>query len=390
MKKRIIRYLKHILLTVLALLFIGITILIYLNGSLEYGQDPISYDLNQEGPHVFYTNDSIINVNYIKGSKQEGFYVNTEHYPTTEKTMLNCFFPLDNTTFEFELKSDFEIPKSVYNDGNKILAISDIESGYKTFRDFLIQNKVIDANLNWTFGKGHLVLVGDFVDRGNSTTQVLWFIYKLDHEAKKHGGNVHFIIGNHELYNMQGQYKSAEQKYYAVASILGKQQYDLYSKSSVLGRWLSSKNTIERINGTLFAHGGIHPELAAANITLNDINQINRDNYYKTYFPKPEKTIAQLVTSHKKGICWYRGYFKDDLSPSDMEKGLKKFGAKNIVVGHTIQSKIKKLYDGRLYAIDVKHPKDYIKNWPNKKSEGLLIEEGKYYRVLHNGDKKAL
>jgi len=41
-------------------------------------------------------------------------------------------------------------PVNTYHDNNRILAISDIESGFKTFRDFLISNKVIDKNLNWT------------------------------------------------------------------------------------------------------------------------------------------------------------------------------------------------------------------------------------------------
>ena len=385
MKKRIVRYLKHIIFTVITLLVIGLSVLFYLNGTLKYGQNPLRYNMDKEGPYAFYENDSIVSVNYVRGTKEEGFYVDSKKYNSDEKATLSCQFPIDSTAFTFQLETTFESPKAVYNDGNKILAISDIESGYRTFRDFLINNNVIDKNLNWNFGNGHLVLVGDFVDRGFSTTQVLWFIYKLEQEAKKHGGYVHYIIGNHELYNMQGQYKSAEQKYFAVASILGKQQYDLYSKNSVLGKWLSSKNTIELINGTLFTHGGIHPELADTKITLDEINQINRANYYQYHFPKPQKTIEQLVTSTKKGVCWYRGYFKNDLSQEDVEKGIEKFGGKSVVVGHTLQSMVKKLYDGKVYAIDVVHPKDYINMWPSRKSEGLLIQNNKYYQVLYNG-----
>lgn len=391
MKKRIIRYFKHIIVTIVVLLLIGASVLIYLNGNFNYGQNSLRYNVHQEGPYVFYENDSILNINYLQGNKHDGFYLDTKRYNfKNEEPLATCLFQIDSTTFEFSLKSKFKIPKTIYNDGNKILAISDIESGYRTFRDFLITNKVIDSNLNWTFGKGHLVLVGDFVDRGYSTTQVLWFIYKLEQEAEKHGGFVHFIIGNHELYNMQGQYKSAEKKYYAVATILGRKEQDLYSKKSFIGRWMSSKNTIELINGNLFAHGGIHPEIVDADITLDSINQINRANYYKAYFPKPENTVNQLVLSNKKGICWYRGYFRDDLSQEDVEKGIHKFNAKTIVVGHTIQSMVKKLYNGKVYAIDVTHPKDYINMWPNRKSEGLLINDGNYYQVLYNGKKKEL
>ena len=390
MKKRIIRYLKHIFGTIISLLLVGVAVVVSLNGSLEYGNDPQAINLEKEGPYVFYETDSTLNVNYIKGNKTDGFYLDQKEYAIKEGIPTSCYFPLDESTFDFTLNANFEIPNSTYSDNEPILAVSDIESGYKTFRDFLITHKVIDENLDWIFGKGHLVLVGDFVDRGFSTTQVLWFIYKLEQEAKKQGGHVHFIIGNHELYNMQGKFKSASYKYYGVASILGKQHHDLYNKNSFIGKWMASKNTMELINGHLFTHGGIHPDIADYDITIEQVNKINRDHYDQSYFPKPKKSVAQLILSNKNGICWYRGYFKDDLSQEEVEKGINQFNAKAVVVGHTLQWSVKKLYNGKVFAIDVKHPKDYNKNWPNKKSEGLLITEGKYHRILANGKKLEL
>ncbi|PHR72154.1 MAG: hypothetical protein COA67_04925 [Lutibacter sp.] len=390
MKKRILRYMKHIFGTIGTLLVVGIVVLLFLNGSFEYGNNPLRLNLDKEGPYVFYKNDSTLNINYIRGNKTDGFYLDQEEYSTHDAITASCFFPLDSTNFSFPINTKIETPKTTYADNEKVLAISDIESGYKTFRDFLINSKVIDLDLNWTFGKGHLVLVGDFVDRGFSTTQVLWFIYKLEQDAKIHGGNVHFIIGNHELYNMQGKFKSASYKYYGVASILGKQHHDLYNQNSFIGKWMASKNTLELINGNLFTHGGIHPDIANYDITIDEVNEINRANYYKLYFPKPEESVEQLITSSRKGICWYRGYFRDDLSQEDVEKGIDKFNAKAVVVGHTVQRKVKKLYNGKVFGIDVKHPKDYNKNWPNKKSEALLIDGEKYYRVLANGNKKEI
>ena len=313
-----------------------------------------------------------------------------KEYSINSDITVKSYFQIDSTSFEFKINSDIKIPKTTYNDENPVIAISDIEGGYKSFRDFLINSKVIDKNLTWTFGKGHLVLVGDFVDRGWSVTQVLWFIYKLEQDATKQGGTVHFIIGNHELKNMQGNYGSAADKYLAVSNILEKTQSELYNSKSFLGKWMSSKNALELINGNLFAHGGIHPDIADSKLSLDEINTTIRANYYKPYYPKREKTIEQLLISTKKGICWYRGYFKGNLTQGDVEKGLNKFNAKSIIVGHTLQSKVKKYFKGKVIGIDVKHPKDYQKNWPKGASEGLLIEGNKYYRVLANGNKKEI
>jgi hypothetical protein len=390
MKKRIIRYLKHILSTILILGSFAVVFGLYHGASLHYADNPLMYKMDNEGPFVFYKNDSILNVNYVKGNRKDGFYVAKKEHSISSEVSISSNFQLDSTSFDFKIKPNIEIPKTTYNDGNPIVAISDIEGGYKAFRDFLINTNVIDANLNWIFGKGHLVLVGDFVDRGWSVTQVLWLIYKLEQEAEKKGGFVHFIIGNHELKNMQGNYGAAVEKYLGASNILGKLQSELYSPKSFLGKWLSSKNSIEKINGTLFAHGGLHPEVTATKLSLDEINQVIRNNYYIPYYPKTESTTESLLTSTKTGICWYRGYFKDDLSQEKVEKGLNKFNAKSIVVGHTLQSKVNRQYNGKVIGIDVKHPKDYQRYWPKGESEGLLIEGNKYYRVFANGDKKEI
>ena len=390
MKKRILRYLKHIVSTLLVLVAIAIPFGLYHGASLHYGDHPLMFTIDNDGPYVFYNNDSIINVNYIKGTKTDGFYVDKKEYAINSEVLATSYFQIDSSSFDFKIKSDIKIPKTTYNDGNPIVAISDIEGGYKSFRDFLINSNVIDSNLNWTFGKGHLVLVGDFVDRGWSVTQVLWFIYKLEQDAEEQGGIVHFIIGNHELKNMQGNFDSAADKYLAVSRILEKTQSELYDNMSFLGKWLSSKNSIELINGILFAHGGIHPDVVDTKLSLDEINQSIRSNYYRAYYPKVKKTNVQLLTSNKTGICWYRGYFRDDLTQEQVDAGLNKFNAKSIVVGHTLQSKVSRQYNGKVIGIDVKHPKDYQKHWPKGKSEGLLIENDTYYRVFADGDKKEI
>ncbi|WP_420602114.1 metallophosphoesterase [Flagellimonas sp.] len=390
MKKRILRYVKHLVATILLVGTLGILFGLYHGASLHYGDDPLMYEIDNEGPYVFYKNDSILNVNYVKGNMGEGYFVEEKEYSTDAEIRAKSYFQIDSTSFDFTIDTAVKNPKTTYSDGNPVIAISDIEGGYKTFRDFLINNKVIDKNLNWTFGKGHLVLVGDFVDRGWSVTQVLWFIYKLEQDAAKQGGVVHFIIGNHELKNMQGDYGASAEKYLLAANILGRVRSELYNQNSFLGKWMSSKNAIELINGNLFAHGGIHPEVANSNLSLEEVNQIIRRNYYRPYYPKTEESVDNLLISTAKGICWYRGYFKDDLTQQQVESGINTFNAKTIVVGHTLQSKVNRQYKGKVIGIDVKHPKDYHKNWPNAKSEGLLIQGNKYYRVFHNGEKEEI
>lgn len=390
MKKRVLRFIKHSFITLVILGILAICFGLYHGASFRYAENPKMMDWDKDGPYLFDKNDSVVTVNYIRGNQDKGFYLDQKEYASNSRIPAYCYFPLDDSHFEFTINNKIEIPATTYNDVAKILAISDIESGFKTFRDFLITNKVVDEKLNWIFGDGHLVLLGDFVDRDFSTTQVLWLIYKLEQEAKEKDGAVHYILGNHELKNIQGNYGDTSPKYYHVSSILRKQQIELYGPDSFLGKWISSKNSIEKINGILFAHGGIHPDLTKYVTNLDEVNQIIRNNYYRPYYPDPKKNLEQLLISSRKGIVWYRGYFKDDLTQGQVEAGLNQFNARSIVVGHTLQSSVNKKYNGKVIGIDVKHPKDYSKSIPDKKSEGLLIEGTRYYKVLHNGEKKEI
>ena len=381
--------LKHFFITFTILFILVVAFGIYHGAEAVYDEDRLAYKLDKEGPHIFIEGDEVV-VNYVRGGKAEGFYNDKKVYPSDSDISAKAYFMLEGQEIDFKVSPNINIPPSIYEDNHPILAISDVEGGYKSFRDFLIAHGVINDALNWTFGKGHLVLVGDFVDRGNSVTQVLWFIYKLEQEAKKYGANVHFIIGNHEIKNMQENFNSASEKYLYIASIIDKKQSDLYGEDSFLGRWMASKNSIESINGRLFVHGGIHPKISEFDYTLEEINLIVRKNYRKHYYPKRDSNNEDFLVSSKTGPSWYRGYFKDDLSQEDIEKGLDKFGAQAVVVGHTLQWSVKKLYQGKVFAIDVKHPKDYRSGFPSKSSEGLLIESENYYRLLSDGTKEPL
>ncbi|NQY63283.1 MAG: metallophosphoesterase [Alteromonadaceae bacterium] len=389
MIKLLLTNLKHFFITFTLLSIVIIAIGVNLGADVDYGDNPLAYKMDKEGPHIFFENENLV-LNYIRGNRKEGFHIDQKIYPQDTSFPATVNFILEDSEFEFMVNPTITQPASVYNDNNPILAISDVESSFKTFRDFLLANKVIDLKLNWIFKKGHLVLVGDFVDRGFSTTQVLWFIYKLEQEAKRHGGNVHFILGNHEIKNLQGNFQKAAFKYLHVASFFGKQQSELYGPDSFLGRWMASKNSLEMINGHLFVHGGIHPKISEFDYSIDEINQIVRDNYRKPSFPKPDPSNEDLLLSRKNGPSWYRGYFQGELSQQDVEKGLDKFGAKDVIVGHTPQSKVSKKFNSKVFAIDVKHPRDYRGSFPFRSSEGLLIDNDKYYRVLDDGTKELL
>ncbi|MEH0166299.1 metallophosphoesterase [Roseateles microcysteis] len=382
--KTLLTHLRHFSVVLLLLAVPAIALALAYGVDLDYGDDMRAWKVGDEGPHVFAAADGWV-VNHIRGSRQQGFVLEQQRHPTGQGFETSVHFPLDDSSFSVRVEPGIAAPAAVHEDGQPILAVSDVEGNYRTFRDFLIQQRVMDAALEWTFGRGHLVLVGDFVDRGASTTQLLWLIYKLEQAARAKGGQVHFILGNHEIKNLQGNFRAAHKKYLGVAGILERQHQELTGADSFLGRWLASKNTIEKINGHLFVHGGLHPGLAEAGFDLDQMNRSVREHYRRPYYPRQQRLAEDLLINTQTGLAWYRGYFEDGVSQAQMEATLRHFDAKAVVVGHTPVWRVQTRFDGRLLAIGVKHPLDYRGSLPPRRSEGLLIVGGQYSRALHDG-----
>ena len=158
--------------------------------------------LENDGPYVFYNQDRIV-VKAINGlDTMLAYQVDT--FPITEKKniSINCTFKNSLFNFSTRLKDTLKNEEIEYSNVQKIIAISDIEGNFNAFRNLLLANEIIDSAYNWTFGNGHLVLPGDFFDRGLNVTECLWLIYDLEEKAKLYGGYVHYILGNHEIMNM--------------------------------------------------------------------------------------------------------------------------------------------------------------------------------------------
>lgn len=393
MKKKIIIYFKNIFFTIIILFPIFLLIgYLFMDKETQFNRNLSVSDINNEGPFIFFENDSLIKINYIKGNEKDGFYLDSIKKNISHKTNLNCFYNLDSTNFSFDLViNNLKLKNNnSYSDKKEVFAISDIEGNFKTLRDFLIINKIINKDLKWTFNDNHLVFLGDFIDRGYYSNQVLWFIYKLEIEARKYGGHVHYILGNHEILNLQGNYEYANKKQNKISNVLEKQQYELYNMNSFMGRWLRSKNTILKINNNIFTHGGINSDLSK--ISLEEMNIVSKKNYSNSYFKKKNRNIINdLILSTNTSHYWYRGYFEKDLSQNEINAILKNLGAEHIIVGHTIQKEVSSFFNNKIIAIDVLHKNDAYETFPSRKTEGLYINKNNaFYRVLENGKKTKL
>jgi hypothetical protein len=327
---------------------------------------PTAFD---DGPHVFWANATNAFVFYICGGqfKMERYRVSGS---LTFKGLCADSLVQRTVSARAPKAGPFE-----YDGVDRIFTVSDIHGEYDALVGILRKAGVVDDDLRWAWGKGHLVVLGDVFDRGGLVTECLWLIHRLEAEAEKAGGRVHYLLGNHEMMVLRGDLRYVNARYADGIVKMTRIAYpDLFGPDMELGRWLRTRPAAVRLNGVLFVHGGLGPAALERGLTLADLNA----------------TASQIIDlpyyiQSSEGPFWYRGYFGPSTSypaitEAQLDSVLAFYEAKAVVVGHSEDTvaTIKRLFGGRVYGVDVKL--EELGGF-----EGLLWKGGTFLRVGVDG-----
>ncbi len=179
--------------------------------------------------------------------------------------------------------------------------------------------------------------------------------------------------------NLSGDFRYVQQKYFDNARSMGLEYADLYSKDSELGRWLRSKNIIEKIGENLCLYGGISPEILKIAWPVQKINDSCRAYYDQAMDPEnfPDKTLWAFFDGHNVSPYWYRGYFLDPRATQQLVDSTLSF-----YHCHDIIDNVACFYQCKVFGIDV--------NEHEGNAQGLLIEKNKFYKINLIGTKHNL
>ena len=246
------------------------------------------------------------------------------------------------------------------------------------------------GNPTWVGGDTTLVQVGDILDRGDDEIGILILLQKLDKEAKKQGGGVYVLNGNHEVLNVSGDFRYVSRGAFGetmrfsqhLVKLFGdkfrdafgvdekdswtrqsKARMGLFSPGGPLAQQLSMNHTVLIVNDTVFAHGGLVPR--HVEFGLDKLNRAVTD-WMRGKEIKDDETrqaLGMAIGGVRDSIVWHRGYgterFATDEERSssctllgetlDMIEGVNR-----LVVGHTPQlGGANCECDGRIWRIDV-------------------------------------
>lgn len=282
-----------------------------------------------------------------------------------------------------------EAPGEVRAAGAPLFIVADTHGEYEILVSMLRAHKVIGRDLAWNFARGHLVVLGDVFDRGPNHLEILWLLYELEAQARKAGGGVHLLLGNHEVMALEGDARYLNARYADSARVLGQARYaDLFAANTLLGQWLRTRPALVKVNENLCLHAGVSRALLDSRLTLAEINAAVRS----VLNGEPgQGAIAELVMG-PFGPLWYRGYFAEQsgfptASGEDVALTLATFGARRILVGHTRVADITPLYDGRVIAVQVYPERD---DSGQVHFQSLLIRKGQLWNAGVNGSLERL
>jgi hypothetical protein len=306
----------------------------------------------------------------------------------------------------------------------RIVAIGDLEGDYEKFVDMLRTAGLIDDRNNWTGGGAHLVQLGDIPDRGPNSRMIMDLLIRLEPQARRAGGRVHALIGNHEAMNVEGDLRYVHPGEYAAFTDrnserrrdqyysrtlehlranppegglppfdeafraqwetqhpLGYVEHRLaWAPTGRYGRWVAQHESVIRINDTLFLHAGLGPSFLGAE--RDDMNEAVRDALQG----RPDPAFADILVN-EEGPLWYRGLALNEESAeqSHLEALLARHGVARIVVGHTKRaSTVLPRFNGRVIITDIAVPSGH-----SDPHAFLIIENGRLTTV-HRGARIAL
>lgn len=297
-----------------------------------------------DGPYIFHQNDSL-QIQWIEA----GIGYDTLIAKSEATTFNRPSLPIVNLQ-DLDFQTDSKV---VYDNIKNVVALSDVHGQFGILKKLLLANKVIDKNDNWNYGNGHLVIVGDNLDRGDQVLEILWFLFYLQKKAETAGGKVQVLLGNHEIMVLQGDIRYINKKHYYTSAVFKNKYYHFFRKGSVLGDWIASHKVLTSINKNLFVHAGVSDAVLDLELSLEEINNTFTKKLLRAKEEDIFKDTLLTLLYTTEGPVWYRGYFdRENFEKKNIKSILKRLDQDRVIVGHTSLNKITAMFEGKIIGVD--------------------------------------
>ena len=259
--------------------------------------------------------------------------------------------------FSFPSKDDDEeVGQTFFPAVDRIVAIGDVHGDVNALRSCLQIAGLVDSSDRWTGGTTHLVQLGDILDRGDTERSCIDLLFSLQAEARAAGGNVHILLGNHEIMNVDHDFRyvtraswdgwagagdgawGRRQRLGDVFATLGypphqRERVAAFRPGGAVARRLARMPVAVRVGDALFVHAG-----ARLRHVAYGLERMNAEAaaWLRGHGPRP------AVLDEDDSPLWARQYSVPAVKPAaerELENVLRALNCQRMVVGHTPQAR---------------------------------------------------
>ena len=318
---------------------------------------------------------------------------------------------------------------------SRTVIIGDLNGQCSLLRRLLIGLKLMRRDERWCGGRSVLVQMGDVPNRGGSAREAMDLLVRLRDEARQAGGDVYWLLGNHEVMSTlrhEAYVSSDEYLEFADVEDIERFQgertrylYELLGSSDTVGvveplggrlraweeanapgralyraamgregpygRAIRNLPIAFKLGPLLFVHGGLSPTWAEYG--LESLEEQARSEWLL----KPEyyqQLDPQGVFRDPHGPLWHRAYCVGDTATvrHDLQEALRLVEATQMFVGHTRTDSV---VDGSLSVPLLRHRgrlvmTDVGLGEPGEPGCALVVERGRIEMWTPGGSRSRI
>jgi hypothetical protein len=275
----------------------------------------------------------------------------------------------------------------------RIVAIGDLNGAYEVLVDILRGTGLVGPQLAWSGGRAELVQVGDLFNRGGGAAQAFRLLLRLQRQARRAGGRVTVLLGNHEVMTaLRHEGYCTESEYLSFASAAERRAWPARVQRAMLrlirkrpggvvlpikprleawkiehvpgrtamrralgphgslGKALRALPVTYQSGGALFVHGGLLP--AWAKLGAAGLDEQARSEWAAVRNNKLW-SLSKRSLFRGDGPLWDRSLVRGGAQArQNLKETLALFGAERMIVGHTQTASLPRGQDGRILVLE--------------------------------------
>ena len=235
----------------------------------------------------------------------------------------------------------------------EVIALGDVHGGYQRLVNLLATAGLIKPDTQtppayaWTGGNRLLVSVGDLIDKGTQSIEVLDLMMKLQSQAAASGGEVIVTLGNHEVEFLANPDNKKAREFIDELHSKGIEPDTMPQGEKPYGEWLMNRPLAARVNDWFFSHAGNTSGKTIGDLTQSFRHDVSQGDWGSDFLIGDDS----LLEAEK----WWKG---EGSASKLLDDYLKTLNAGHIVFGHDPgafrdKGQIGQEKDGRIFLIDV-------------------------------------